>query len=1573
MAAAVLDTSDAISTAPPVQVQVISQWETALQSMVEEKVRSWYKLANQGIFTRRRTKCGKKHHHHDAPPLKQQQRAGHRDAGEHQHHSVKHHKKHHRGAENAAAPAHAVDVRVECEEAAAENTPLLTASRAQQLEQKLLKGERVRAVWGIVTVGILVAPACACALFALLFPALLPSCLAVWAIVEVIFVAIRYQQLRRASAHRPELPLPSLESVSDLLSRILKLKGIVDARYFFEGWFHNTPLERLTREHIKQFLSFGFFYRSFEQLSPEYQEAVEGVGLYSPSPFSHSSPTPLSPSISAPIISNTPRPPNPPSSPPSSPSFPLLVSANGLYRAGGTYLAHGLYRAREPIRAVVHPLFVYAWGHMVAWLTWLCLALLGFRRHVSPSGLHYFHCPGWKEQKGSKAHKAEAEAESGADGYDAVVFIHGLGIGLTPYLAFIHMLLAAFGSKPFIVVELPHLACQLTSAYPLFPLTLLPSPPSLLPATPALHSGRAAPSRLPAHIRIPSLSPYLVTFPPLPSPRLPVPATPALHSGRAAPSRLPAHIRIPSLSPYLVTFPPLPSPRLPVPATPALHSGRAAPSRLPAHIRIPSLSPYLVTFPPLPSPRLPPFIVVELPHLACQLTSAYPLFPLTLLPSPPSLLPASLSPPPPALHSGRAAPSRLPAHIRIPSLSPYLVTFPPLPSPRLPVPATPALHSGRAAPSRLPAHIRIPSLSPYLVTFPPLPSPRLPVPATPALHSGRAAPSRLPAHIRIPSLSPYLVTFPPLPSPRLPPFIVVELPHLACQLTSAYPLFPLTLLPSPPSLLPASLSPPPPALHSGRAAPSRLPAHIRIPSLSPYLVTFPPLPSPRLPVPATPALHSGRAAPSRLPAHIRIPSLSPYLVTFPPLPSPRLPVPATPALHSGRAAPSRLPAHIRIPSLSPYLVTFPPLPSPRLPPFIVVELPHLACQLTSAYPLFPLTLLPSPPSLLPASLSPPPQPFIVVELPHLACQLTSAYPLFPLTLLPSPPSLLPASLSPPPQPFIVVELPHLACQLTSAYPLFPLTLLPSPPSLLPASLSPPPPALHSGRAAPSRLPAHIRIPSLSPYLVTFPPLPSPRLPVPATPALHSGRAVPSPFQTDALVETLCKHGYKRVAYVGHSYSTFIAATLLRRHRSMIAAMSIIDPVCLLLCLPKVLHTFVYSLPGGDHLAAWIGESVRWVLCSRELQVARSICRGFSWQEYLVWGDELPPASLVMLAGDDQLVPSPQVQSHLARHNVNVIYNDGFQHAEYLTRPDVQHKFVMAFAATCAKMQLKPSIYSVLNPTFAFAIVAAWLLVSTHAASRNPFLTLSAGSDAEFGNQRSVDAKPPAVHDQPLIGILSQPGDGDGGRAPRVNAKEDLNVSYIAASYVKWVESAGARPVPILYDDPDWLMEKKFRAINGLILPGGGTDLVPGPFFSAVEKLLKMALAANDAGDYFPVQGTCMGMETLTIFFSQDFDILETKAFNAEDSPESLTFTSEEAKRRAYFSWMTPDLLDRIQREKITMENHEDGTTVDRFLSSKRLREFFRILTTSVDRNGTVSALPLPLPPFLRLLSNPQKY
>ncbi len=64
------------------------------------------------------------------------------------------------------------------------------------------------------------------------------------------------------------------------------------------------------------------------------------------------------------------------------------------------------------------------------------------------------------------------------------------------------------------------------------------------------------------------------------------------------------------------------------------------------------------------------------------------------------------------------------------------------------------------------------------------------------------------------------------------------------------------------------------------------------------------------------------------------------------------------------------------------------------------------------------------------------------------------------------------------------------------------------------------------------------------------------------------------------------------------------------------------------------------------------------------------------------------------------------------------------------------------------------------------------------------------------------------------------------------------------------------------------MRRRFKLINGVLIPGGGQVLSPGhPFYDASDHLLSLALDANDAGDYFPVrrghiwleQGMCTGL------------------------------------------------------------------------------------------------------------------
>lgn len=90
--------------------------------------------------------------------------------------------------------------------------------------------------------------------------------------------------------------------------------------------------------------------------------------------------------------------------------------------------------------------------------------------------------------------------------------------------------------------------------------------------------------------------------------------------------------------------------------------------------------------------------------------------------------------------------------------------------------------------------------------------------------------------------------------------------------------------------------------------------------------------------------------------------------------------------------------------------------------------------------------------------------------------------------------------------------------------------------------------------------------------------------------------------------------------------------------------------------------------------------------------------------------------------------------------------------------------------------------------------------------------------------------------RPLIGILTQPLDESSvsSAGPR---------SYLAASYVKFVEAGGARAVPVRYDAPPDEIMRIFAAVNGLLLPGGHADVVSqqSKYRIAGQRLLNLAI------------------------------------------------------------------------------------------------------------------------------------
>lgn len=126
--------------------------------------------------------------------------------------------------------------------------------------------------------------------------------------------------------------------------------------------------------------------------------------------------------------------------------------------------------------------------------------------------------------------------------------------------------------------------------------------------------------------------------------------------------------------------------------------------------------------------------------------------------------------------------------------------------------------------------------------------------------------------------------------------------------------------------------------------------------------------------------------------------------------------------------------------------------------------------------------------------------------------------------------------------------------------------------------------------------------------------------------------------------------------------------------------------------------------------------------------------------------------------------------------------------------------------------------------------------------------------------------------------------------------------------------------------------------------GGGAQMS-----SAAKHMYKKAKAANDAGDYFPVFGTCLGFEWLLIAESGNDDILDSP-FDAYNYSIPLEFT-DLAKSSEYFGTAPTHIVDVLATKPVTMNNHHGGIALDHWQKTASLNEFFDVLSTNVDRNG----------------------
>ncbi|CAH3137898.1 unnamed protein product [Pocillopora meandrina] len=191
-------------------------------------------------------------------------------------------------------------------------------------------------------------------------------------------------------------------------------------------------------------------------------------------------------------------------------------------------------------------------------------------------------------------------------------------------------------------------------------------------------------------------------------------------------------------------------------------------------------------------------------------------------------------------------------------------------------------------------------------------------------------------------------------------------------------------------------------------------------------------------------------------------------------------------------------------------------------------------------------------------------------------------------------------------------------------------------------------------------------------------------------------------------------------------------------------------------------------------------------------------------------------------------------------------------------------------------------------------------------------------------------------DRPIIGILAQNTDG---------YVQTFGPTYIVASYIKYIESAGGRVVPIRNNLTEDQLEDLFKSINGVLFPGGGADIYDSPYSRTGNIIFNLAKKANDAGDVFPLWGTCLGFQFLSVQGAGGRKI--TSDVDGQDFSVPLNL-SEGYKSSRLLGSAPENIITYLKTDNVTYNHHRECISTK---ANEQLKKFYNCLSTNRGKKG----------------------
>lgn len=215
----------------------------------------------------------------------------------------------------------------------------------------------------------------------------------------------------------------------------------------------------------------------------------------------------------------------------------------------------------------------------------------------------------------------------------------------------------------------------------------------------------------------------------------------------------------------------------------------------------------------------------------------------------------------------------------------------------------------------------------------------------------------------------------------------------------------------------------------------------------------------------------------------------------------------------------------------------------------------------------------------------------------------------------------------------------------------------------------------------------------------------------------------------------------------------------------------------------------------------------------------------------------------------------------------------------------------------------------------------------------------------------------SLNNRPIIGILAQ------------DTRSSYGSTYIPVTYVKYLQQAGARVVPIRGNQPEEYYKEMVAFTNGILLPGGAVSFATSQFARSAKFVWDMALKMNSAGDYYPIWGTCMGFQ---IMCNLTVGVNLLRPTDSNNASWPIDFSPDYSQSRLFKNAPT-DVIEYLTTEPVTQNQHSYSILTKVFESSK-LSSFFTKLSTNKDRKGTefISTVEAKKYPFYGVQWHPEK-